>query len=49
MKIFKVYFTDNPHDALTIHAKTITEAKKSANQYKRAWMIKGKIDRIEAA
>lgn len=46
MKTFKAYFTDNPYDALTIKAETITAARKAAAQYKKAWQIKGKLDRI---
>lgn len=48
MKVFKIYFSDAPYDALKVHAETLTAAKKSAAQYKRAWQIKGKIERIEA-
>lgn len=49
MKTYKIYFSDNPYDALTVRANNKTEARKLGALYNRQWQLKAKILRIDEA
>lgn len=49
MKIYNVYFTDYPYQAMQVKARSITEAIKAGRLYIRQWQLDADIDRIEEA
>lgn len=46
-RIYHVYFTDNPYQAMTVKARTKREAEKAGRLYIRQWQLDATIDRIE--
>ena len=49
MKIYNVYFTDYPWQAMKVKAANMTEARKLGRLYIRQWQLDADIDRIEEA
>lgn len=48
-RIYSVYFTDHPTQAMTVKARTKREAEKAGRLYIRQWGLDASIDRIERA
>lgn len=49
MKVYNVYFTDYPWQAMKVKASSMNEARKAGRLYIRQWQLDADIDRIEEA
>ena len=48
-RIYNIYFTDHPQQAMTVKARTKREAEKAGRLYIRQWGLDASIDRIDRA